>query len=171
MKKVYQRIIDPMKGDCFKCCICSILELDYDDVPNFVESEHWFLDAHDFCLKHGYELYTDTLWNPNVCYLENPANFCFKTYEPDDRFLLTSITPDKGVDGYFMATVYSPKYTNGKEHPMSHLHAVICDIDFNIVHDPNPEYQGIIQYPYAKIIGYNGIRTIDTMIKIEKPDE
>lgn len=37
MKKVYQRIIDPKKGDCFKCCIASLLELDYDEVPNFVE--------------------------------------------------------------------------------------------------------------------------------------
>lgn len=49
MKKVYQRIIDPKKGDCFKCCIASLLELDYDEVPNFVEQEDWFGAAIDFC--------------------------------------------------------------------------------------------------------------------------
>lgn len=171
MKKVYQKIIDPMKGDCFKCCICSLLELEYEDVPNFIESERWYLDVLDFLHKYGYRIHMDKLWNPYVKYLEFPTNECFKKYEVEYPYYLSKINPDMGIDGYFLASVYSPKFTNTKEPPMSHLHAVICDIDFNIVHDPNPEYQGIIQYPYAELIRYNGIRTIDSIRKIEKPDD
>lgn len=64
MKKVYQRIIDPNKGDCFKCCIASLLELDYDEVPNFVEQEDWFGDAIDFCKEHGYDFAYREYFNP-----------------------------------------------------------------------------------------------------------
>jgi hypothetical protein len=37
MKKVWQRIDDPKHGDCFKCSVRTLLGLEYDDVPNFVE--------------------------------------------------------------------------------------------------------------------------------------
>ena len=56
-------------------------------------------------------------------------------------------------------------YTDACEHPMAHLHQVICDARLNIVFDPNPNYKEIIEYPYAQLIGYNGIRTIDTIKK------
>lgn len=72
-----------------------------------------------------------------------------------------------GIDGLFLASVYSPKYSDPNEHPMSHLHAVICDKNFNIVFDPNPNYDGILCYPYSKLIGYNGIRAIDTFNKLK----
>lgn len=59
-----------------------------------------------------------------------------------------------GVNGYFYCSVLSPKYFSW-EHMGTH--AVICDKNFNIVHDPNPEYKGIKSYPLASIIGFNGI--------------
>jgi len=41
--EIKQRIIagtsSPQKGDCFKCCIASILELPYESVPHFVQGE------------------------------------------------------------------------------------------------------------------------------------
>jgi hypothetical protein len=36
MKPVYQKITEIGKGDCWRACIASILELDIDSVPNFV---------------------------------------------------------------------------------------------------------------------------------------
>ena len=40
------------------------------------------------------------------------------------------------------------------------------DFDFNIVFDPQPEYAKVVNYPYSKLIGYNGIRSIDIIKKI-----
>jgi hypothetical protein len=34
--------------------------------------------------------------------------------------------------------------------------------------DPNPNYDGILCYPYSKLIGYNGIRAIDTFNKLKQ---
>ena len=81
-------------------------------------------------------------------------------------FAYSSVKYD--IDGLFLAAVYSPGYSNPNEHPMSHLHAVICDINYNIVFDPNPKYKDILCYPYSKLIGYNGIRTIDTFNKLRQ---
>lgn len=68
-----------------------------------------------------------------------------------------------GLDGLFLASVYSPKYTNAEEHPIAHLHSVLCDVNFNVVFDPQKAYSGIVRYPYSGIIGYNGIRGIDSV--------
>ena len=56
---------------------------------------------------------------------------------------------------------------NAAEHPIDHLHSVLCDFDFNIVFDPQPEYAKVVNYPYSKLIGNNGIRSIDIIKKIE----
>lgn len=36
MKPVMQLVVDKGKGDCWRCCIASILELPAEAVPNFV---------------------------------------------------------------------------------------------------------------------------------------
>jgi hypothetical protein len=36
MKPVFQQLVDHEKGDCWRCCIASILELPAEAVPNFV---------------------------------------------------------------------------------------------------------------------------------------
>lgn len=168
MKPVYQRINDPKRGDCFKCAICSLLELDYDSVPNFVElGEKWFKEAMNVFYEHGYELGAKTLWNPNVHYLEDPTTTCWTKRVLCPSMSLDAITPDDGINGLFLASVYSPKYTNANEHPINHLHSVLCDINFRIVFDPQEDYMHIISYPYAKLIDYNGIRAIETIRKIK----
>ena len=170
MKRVYQRINSPTIGDCFKCAICSLLELDYDSVPNFselYENGEWFIKAYKMFESLGYEFSADCLWNPNVRFLENPTEFCFKDSEIDPEKTLAALKPEDGIDGLFLATVYSPKYTTPDEHPMRHLHSVLCDEHFNIIHDPQKDYEGIIRYPYAKLIGFNGIRAIDTIRRIK----
>lgn len=49
MLPVQQRILgsglgDDVRGDCVKCCVASILELPYEDVPHFVADE-WLIDG------------------------------------------------------------------------------------------------------------------------------
>lgn len=168
MKKVYQRIIDPKKGDCFKCCIASLLELDYDEVPNFVEQEDWFGAAIDFCKEHGYDFAYREYFNPNLNYLEYPTYGCFKPWNLDGIYRLDKLGREEGIDGLFLAGVYSPRYTNAEEHPMRHLHSVIIDKDCNIVFDPQKEYEGILEYPYSRIIGYNGIRDVMVITKLKE---
>lgn len=167
MNPVYQRIIDPQKGDCFKAVICSLLELDYEAVPNFIElpGNEWWTEAVRFFETKGYELGGEILYNPKMRFLESPTDSCFLDCEYDGP-TLSDLKETDGIGGYFMASVYSPGFTVANAHPSEHLHCVICDKDFNIVHDPNEKYKGIFEYPYSRLIGYNGIRSIDTIRKI-----
>ena len=41
MRKVYQKIIDPEKGDCLRAVICSLLGISDRKVPNFVTVKNW----------------------------------------------------------------------------------------------------------------------------------
>lgn len=169
MKKVYQRIDDPRNGDCFKCVICTILGLDYDAVPNFVEyGDAWFEMAIQTFKENGYKLIGRELFNPKRVYLECPTINVFEDNKTVEECTFKAIKPEYGINGLFMASVYSPKYTNPNEHPIEHLHKVLCDIDFNIVFDPQREYEKVINYPYSKLIGFNGIRSIDIIQKIEE---
>lgn len=168
MKKVYQRIDDPRHGDCYKCAIASILDLEYEDVPHFVDmGEDWLMEAQKFFREHGYDYSGKELYNPRVAFLENPTWNVWENVWPIDECTFNALTPDMGINGLFMAGVYSPKYTSPNEHPIDHLHSVLCDINFNIVFDPQPEYEKVVNYPYSRLIGYNGIRSIDVIRKIE----
>jgi len=155
MKKVYQTIIDVGKGNCMQAAIASLFELELDDVPNFKEEPNWVTSMFYFVQKYDYEIdgtfynKTNGIWNGTL----------MSRYQ--NRF--ESINDMEGVNGYFYAVVYSPKYHMFAEHPKdAPTHAVIIDKDFNVVHDPNPENKGIEKYPYADIIGYNGV--IDILI-------
>jgi hypothetical protein len=63
---VEQRILyDPanptVRGDCWKCCIASILDLGYDDVPHFVQEwenggDHWWDAAGTWLKPRGFGL-------------------------------------------------------------------------------------------------------------------
>ena len=153
MIKIFQTIIDAGHGNCMQAAIASLFEVELDNVPNFKEEDSWFMTLFKFVREQGYEvdgtLYnrTNGLWNGTL----------MEKYS--DRF--EEIKNMKGVNGYFYAGVYSPKYHLLAEHPKDAVtHAVIIDKDFNIVHDPNSENQELEKYPYADEIGYNGIMDI-----------
>jgi len=56
MKKVFQTIRGK-NGNCLAACLCSILELDIKDVPNFCEKgAGWFRDCNNFLRKFGLSL-------------------------------------------------------------------------------------------------------------------
>lgn len=42
-------------GDCLRACICSILEISDEDVPNFVEDEDYIQKIYDFFRENGYK--------------------------------------------------------------------------------------------------------------------
>lgn len=98
MDLVYQRIISPTHGDCFKCCLCTLLGLKYEEVPNFVEMEHWFAKAIDFCDKLGYDIMCDTYYNFNVHYLEQPSIGCYEEPKFAEWMSLDNLKKEDGIN-------------------------------------------------------------------------
>ncbi len=153
MKKVFQRIVNPNNGDCMKAAIASLLDDEYDNVPNFIEHKNIeevfdkYLDSKCYsCVNHLHNWKWQLLLNPtSECYSEQ--KFC-------SDLILNPLNLTNGVDGYFYCAVLSPGYFSWDK---METHAVICDKNLNIVHDPNEAYKGIRSYPLASIIDYNGI--------------
>lgn len=153
MTPVFQEIFCGTRGDCLKAAMASILDLPLSEVPHFIEHDDWFGALTDFMWQRGYE-YSNYAINPNR-EMEQSAK---ESYEHFGHELW-----GEGIGGFFEATVYSPGlYT--KENPV--CHAVIVDKNFNIVHDPNPNYKGV-KYPEADKLGFNGI--IGVTIWTKKP--
>lgn len=119
MKKVYQTIIDKDHGNCMQAAIASLLGKDLVEVPNFIESEK------------GTRRYEDTMMGylHKVCGYD--ACTVNKYHHETTEFLKKVARFDGGVGGYFYATVPSQTFPDC-------MHAVIVDMDLNIVHDPNP---------------------------------
>jgi hypothetical protein len=149
--KVYQTIFCNKKGNCYAAILASLLDLDLEEVPNFAEADNWDEAVESFMLKHGYEY---AYYTVNGKRREDYKNKFFWFEKELPQYL--------SINGYYDAIVYSPgffdqdKYDNDPEYSPS-CHAVVVDKDFNIVHDPNPNYAGIEKYPLADTIGYNGI--------------
>lgn len=152
MKPVFQQVVDSQKGDCMKAVIASLLEKSMEEVPNFIEFENWWAKKQEYLEENGYKEVC-TLWNPN------PPNGG-KVLE---KYSLDSIKNYEGIGGYFYASVNSPKF-----HETGGTHAVVIDKDFNIVHDPNPNYKGLKIYSKSDVIQYNGILYVTIIEKIKE---
>ena len=116
MKKVYQTIVDKDHGNCMQATVASLLELELEDVPNFIEIKEgsWFITMYNLFQDKGYDLCTiGRSSHNNVEILKKAAKVC------------------GGINGYLYASVPSATFPNCG-------HAVIVDTDLNIVHDPNP---------------------------------
>ena len=79
MKQVYQRINSYENGDCMKATLCSLLELEYDSVCNFVEYEDWWQRMESVLNDNGYQWGTRffnekkmDLWYPTDCFRPYP---------------------------------------------------------------------------------------------------
>lgn len=159
MNKTYQTVVDKGKGNCMQAAIASLFDKSLEEVPNFIESnESTFKLLYEFIKKNGYT-YNGYIHNKVYSQLCSPQFGCLKK----EKFLRrTIITPKKlhkeqGVNGLFYASVLSPKYFNWETHT---THAVLIDKDYNIVFDPNPLYEYLLQYPLANILGFNGVVTV-----------
>lgn len=151
MKPVYQTIFDKTQGNCVSAVLASLLEIPLEDVPHFsaITDGDFFPYVQQFMLSKGYE-YDQYLINGNRTDIEKPDEFVkFR-----DRL------PDFGhINGMYDTTVYSWK------HGIGICHNVICDKDFNIVHDPNPSNKGVTKYPQHEELGYNGILGVTLWVK------
>jgi hypothetical protein len=138
MIPVYQKELDGENGDCLRAVWASLLHLKLHQVPHFVTRKDWVGCVERFVNKHGYE---------DWAYFLNPNDPRSKDY-PD--YVLPEKLTAGDVNGYWQATVYSPRFYPG-------FHAVIVDSCYNIIHDPNPLYKGIEKYPDADRLGKNGV--------------
>jgi hypothetical protein len=167
VKPVYQTIIDPKRGNCMQAAIASLLGKELDEVPNFIDlGEQWLTSMNNFMKENGYE-WKGMLWNKNFTMLTSPTAGCFKEQKWAEHLIISpeNLGRFDGVKGFFYASVLSPKFFNLSDGFLNQ-HAVIIDGKFNVVHDPNPEYKDVIEYPLAQLLGYNGIVSIDLYEKI-----
>jgi hypothetical protein len=145
MEKVYQRIVDAGNGDCMKCAIATLLNLKYEEVPHFLEFESPNSEMINFMAAKGFEF--------ELC-LYNYPNSEYSTIEHLKNF--------EGIDGLFYASVFSPKYYKKEDGIDAYqvTHAVLINKNYEIVFDPNVDYQNIEKYPESELLGYNGVKTI-----------
>lgn len=114
MKKVYQTIVDKGHGNCMQAAVASLFDLELEEVPNFIELEEGNGGVLQFMYKRGFD----------ACYINR--------YRHESTEFLRKVAKfDGGVNGYLYATVPSQTFTDVH-------HAVIVDLDLNIIHDPNP---------------------------------
>lgn len=153
MVPVYQTIFNTTNGNCVAAIVASMLHLNIEDVPNFVETDDYWKAYDEFMLTKGYE-YNGYLINPSRPLPEEEK----QKYE---HFRGEQLPSFGDINGCYDATVFSPgyfdaeKYKNDPDYkPVTH--AILVDRQFNIVHDPNPKYKGI-KYPLTDELGYNGI--------------
>lgn len=141
MKPVYQTISNSINGNCLAATIASLLEKTIEDVPNFVDSAEWFTVMQEFMFKSGY-IYDGYLINGNRTDLSADEKLKNEWFQEQ--------LPEYGsINGFYDAVVFSKNFPG-------QYHAIVCDRNFNIVHDPSPieDHNG---YPKAGEIGYNGI--------------
>lgn len=100
-------------GDCLKCCVASLLELDYDDVPHFAEHDNWNQMLDGFLALHGWRRGQARYW-----------------LDDDDPRRLVGYT-----HGYWIAGVDSMRSTPDGE-PI--LHAIVMHDD-EVAWDPHPD--------------------------------
>ena len=167
MKKVYQTIVDAGKGNCMQATIASLFDKELNEVPNFISLENWFAAIWDFAIGNGYK-YNGMLYNRKMGILTTPVSNCFKddVWAKETMLTIENLKKYENVNGYFYATVLSPKYFNWGE-GFTKRHAVIIDLEMNVVHDPNKAYQSILRYPLSDVIECNGIVDVTLFEKIE----
>jgi hypothetical protein len=158
MTPVYQTIIDPINGNCMQAAVATLFDMKLEEVPHFLTfGDKWFSEFYQFIKDSGYGYY-GIFYNKNYNRLCNPKSECFEkrhNYRPN-MLTLNNLIKYGGVNGYFYAGVLSPKYFDLTEN-FNKSHAVIIDLNCNVVHDPNPDYKTILKYPLADLLKYNGI--------------
>lgn len=157
MIKVYQEFVDVNKGDCMQAVIASLFEKTMNEVPKFIETENWFEPFYNYIGENDYK-YCGMLHNRYYNQLWHTKADCFKKPRYSGHSIMSPkrLYKEKGVNGLFYAGILSPKYFSwGAREDVTH--AVIIDRDYNIVHDPNPEYQNLYMYPLANLLRFNGV--------------
>ncbi len=142
MKKVFQTITGS-EGNCIQAGLASLTGIPLEEcfhAFDHPDDDMWGIKLVNWLDSKGYS-YSATLYNAinkeDVCTLEN-------------------IKIMEGINGFFLAGVYSPSERLNDDGSLSE-HAVIINKNFEIVHDPNHAYKDIKVYPQAEKLGFNGI--------------
>ena len=145
MIPVFQKIIDPGRGDCWRACICSILELPIDSVPNFVG------EAHDNPRANHLQLASNWLKDRGLCMIDVNLK--------GDRewFYVLDWTLIKGA--YAIGTVPSQKNKGGWHAVVIHWTEKGSGVCLEIVHDPREDNQ-----PYPEDTKFRRIQFIAPLI-------
>lgn len=123
MIKVFQNKVSEIDGDCMRAVVASLLEKNINDVPNFIEHrEACYIKMDEHLMKLGYD----------------PFFIYDHDYTTEQMIELAKLCG--GVNGYFYASVPSQTYKDGS-------HAVVVDVNLNIVHDPNPNQKALSLKP------------------------
>lgn len=163
MIKIYQTILGK-NGNCLQAVVASLFGFELQDVPHFTAyRKRWYIHFLNF-IRIGCD-YKGTIYNVRNLYLLSKT----KAAMGEDKFPVIKNNQEPGIDGLFIALVFSPKYFSFKDYMRgkARMHAVIIDRNFEIIHDPNPNYKDIKEYPMYPIIGYNGIVEILIIKKAE----
>lgn len=101
------------RGDCLKCCLASVLELDYDDVPHFAGmGDRWWIEQMNWLASRGWRYGT-----------------AHHMPDPDDPTKLAGWT-----QGYWLAGVKSLRTRPDG----THIGHMVVMRDNEIAWDPHP---------------------------------
>jgi hypothetical protein len=142
MTPVFQKVIDKEHGDCMQATVASLFDLSIENVPEFIKlGGEWFDSMSSIYKDKGYSL---------CCF--NPRKNIERTKEV--------LKADKGVGGYWAASVASVHFGDGV------THSVIIDENMNVVHDPNPNNKNHIYFS-EDILSIDVCGTSDWYIDID----
>lgn len=124
MTPVDQTLIHDYKGDCFRACMASVLDLKIEDVPNFASgttsTDDFWIEVRAWLDKMNLTMIAITI--------EKAETLDRMYFEYNHYVILTGVSPRLRPDG-------SPKY-----------HAVVGrtkGYGIEIVHDPHPDRTGL----------------------------
>ena len=134
MIPVDQQIVADGHGDCLRACICSLLELNPDDVPNFAECG--FFDGLDRWLKpRGLRFLRFSIPHTEE-FTDKQVWFDYPLPEDDPDF-----TPM-----YMLSWGRSPRF-DAEGNPRQHIVVVQPNgYGIKLVHDPHLSRLGLTQY-------------------------
>ena len=116
-----------VRGDCFRACIASILELPIEDVPHFVAIEHdWWGETQRWLAKRGLFAMWLPIRHPDEMHFCNPCE-----------------------DSYCILAGASPR-GNGIKHAV--VGKIVQGWNFEIAYDPHPSQAGLDGPPTSFMI-------------------
>lgn len=149
MNLVDQRLIDPIRGDCMRACLATILGVAHEETPDLAgidaDGGPWFHVFTKWLTDHGFK-FVGTYSNMGKVLVDADYD------EIGERCA--------GVDGLFMAGGPSPRPG------VKGGHAVVIDYNGQMKHDPHPSRAGVVGITMVHMIemATKG-RTYDPRIK------
>lgn len=121
MKKVFQKIVCKGSGDCCRATVASLFDKEIEEVPEFFPDHTQGYELLKYFKSQGYNY---SYFNRREEGYKLQSGVLCPTIEEVAKY-------DGGIGGYFYASVPSQTFKDIS-------HAVVVDVDLNIVHDPNP---------------------------------